>query len=1223
MNNPHSHPDLPRRGRSAFVRYATVFVVLSAVVVWFAPAIVMRTSLRDRLLDSALDDFNGRVEIGSSSVGWLSRIVLTDVTASDADGNELLQIPRISSEQTLWQLVSRPQQLGRFIAERPVCNIITWPGGSNLEEVLEQDDSVDEGDGDDSARTWEIVIDDALVRVRHRDGDQQSMLRDIDLVVTKVAGVRHPEIQFDATVVVPDKIQTDATQLVAAGSFSGYVNRAEPLPDGRPPQSETIQIRAKDVSLSAIETLALRYVADAILSGTLNGDITVERPVDVEEPSALIFGSGRIDGFAMSAPQLIGRDRLVVEQTLLKGRVDITADRVRFDAVQLDSDLGRLAATGDLILEPDSSATVGKDLKLTASVDLATIARRLPHTFSLRDDLELESGRAIATFDSMDSHGQQWQARLKAFDLAGRINEEPVRWDEAFAMHSLVSRVENRFSVDELKVQSGFVSASGSGDLANGSFNYAADLSKLRDKLAQFVAFDGASLSGKVTGQVAYDRSPDGRWTAKTSAVATDLAVTSSNDRGWRDDRLEVVISGSGADLSDGSRRLDTFAAKAVSGRDVIQLQLREPADMTQSVYPVDAEARGRLSTWLVRLSPWIKPRRAHSEADVNLVASGAISADAIEFDSLRGSFSGLAIDDENLSFREPRVTVDAAGGWNLRDHRLELSDARLQGESGKVEFKNFAWGSDDDGLGIVGRASIDADLGSLAPLLTSRSRRSRGRFDGRLTTRIEANPQGGQQIYSVRGRVDNFAYISTRTRPSKLSRFLNAQATASQRARWDESSIEFTGLADYNRAADELKIAGLKLVSSAVSILGRGTVSEFSGPRLAQIDGAIEYNLEEISQVVASLFDVPISLRGRGNREFRIKGSLENSSSALAIDSVEADDVEVSLLDSLRDVEAEFGLDWDQANIYGVTAGPGNVQVRLADQRVTTTPIDVAVHDGRLRIQPEVQFREEGAFVRLDGRSRLDEVRITPEVSREWLGYFAPMLADASEVDGLLSMQTRAAMIPLEDFSAADVLGELTIHRADARPGPSTWDLLNMLSQLQVLSRNVSEDRDGIRLTMPAQTVPFRVVRGQVHHRDLQFVAGKVALTTHGYVGLDQTIAVLAEFPLTRQILGSNRYLASLVGQPVRIPIRGTVARPVIDSTALAQLIQQLGQTAAQQYIGNAVQENLQRLIQKNDKADAIGRLLEGNPADGVNDLIESNLGDALEKNFGSFLKR
>ena len=74
MTEPILTPPAVPRKRRRFLRTAFVLLVLLLALVWFAPAIIARTTLRDKIVGMALKDFNGTVQSGGASMGWLSTV---------------------------------------------------------------------------------------------------------------------------------------------------------------------------------------------------------------------------------------------------------------------------------------------------------------------------------------------------------------------------------------------------------------------------------------------------------------------------------------------------------------------------------------------------------------------------------------------------------------------------------------------------------------------------------------------------------------------------------------------------------------------------------------------------------------------------------------------------------------------------------------------------------------------------------------------------------------------------------------------------------------------------------------------------------------------------------------------------------------------------------------------------------------------------------------------
>lgn len=133
-----SPPARPRRRfRRLFVAGGLFFLAL-AVVVWFAPAVVARTSLRDVVIARVFADLNGTPTAGGASLGWFAPVALTDVTVTDPDGKPALTAATVTSSKTLFALLGDLRDLGTFTIDQPVLTVACKPGDTNIERAIEK-----------------------------------------------------------------------------------------------------------------------------------------------------------------------------------------------------------------------------------------------------------------------------------------------------------------------------------------------------------------------------------------------------------------------------------------------------------------------------------------------------------------------------------------------------------------------------------------------------------------------------------------------------------------------------------------------------------------------------------------------------------------------------------------------------------------------------------------------------------------------------------------------------------------------------------------------------------------------------------------------------------------------------------------------------------------------------------------------------------------------------
>ena len=124
-----------RRGRRWLWGSLGTLGILAAVL-WFAPAIVAHTSLRQSIVSAALADFEGQVTVGAASLGWLSPLAAYDVTAVDTAGQPLAAAKSVRSEKSLLSTAVGTSRPGGFQVEQPELQLVLRENGSNLEDAL-------------------------------------------------------------------------------------------------------------------------------------------------------------------------------------------------------------------------------------------------------------------------------------------------------------------------------------------------------------------------------------------------------------------------------------------------------------------------------------------------------------------------------------------------------------------------------------------------------------------------------------------------------------------------------------------------------------------------------------------------------------------------------------------------------------------------------------------------------------------------------------------------------------------------------------------------------------------------------------------------------------------------------------------------------------------------------------------------------------------------------
>jgi hypothetical protein len=183
-------------------------------------------------------------------------------------------------------------------------------------------------------------------------------------------------------------------------------------------------------------------------------------------------------------------------------------------------------------------------------------------------------------------------------------------------------------------------------------------------------------------------------------------------------------------------------------------------------------------------------------------------------------------------------------------------------------------------------------------------------------------------------------------------------------------------------------------------------------------------------------------------------------------------------------------------------------------------------------------------------------------------LKFITPAVADATDARGAFSIELEGYHIPLSEPAKMEIAGRLTVHALEVAPGPMVREMAPLLTQVEP-----------VRIK-PQSVIPFRMVGGRIYHQGIEMQFSDLTIRTYGSVGLDQSLAVMAEMPIPPKWVASTPIAASLGNQVLRLPIAGTLSRPQLDRNELAKASRQLLGRAAQDTLQTQVGKQLERLL-------------------------------------------
>lgn len=1146
-------PQTPRR----WPRWLGGGLLLLAVLAWFAPALLVASGLTNSLVRSAAVDLKGELSIGGLSLGWLSPVHVFGVTLKDNQGDTVAHLGELESEKSLWALLTSGGRVGRITLRSPKVDLVLRPDGSNLEDVLRP------------------LLE--LESQGPKNIDLTLVIEDGEATIRDAATNRSWQVaKLDATVAVPAEL-VQPVAVNAAGDILGGASPGRLAVDAkivRPAGPNGVALPEKaglellNFPLEMLEPLAARVQPGAKLAGSLTTAFTARTEGAGQERKISFDGQASTTGLAVQLPAWKEPLRLQTLKAPLRGSVQ--GDVLSIEQLAVESEVGQIAAAGDLRLSEVAkgdwlAAVAGAPCEVAGRVDLAALARLLPGTLRVREGLVVQSGGVdwLLSGKPAAAGGYEWNGRVTTSELAAQQAGKLIRWTDPLVAEFLVRHDQQNFVVDRLECRSSFLQATGSGTLDQLSATANLDLDRLAAELGQFFDLGGAKLAGRGSARLQWQRDPQQQFTASMESKLVDFEWTRADGLPWIERELTAGANAKGRMNGVQLARIDTATATLAAAGGAATVQLVGPVNApgAASVWPMDLRLQGALEQWQPRLALFLPLEGWSLAGQCDLSAELVVGPSEVQLSALELAVQRLQAVSATRFISEPELRVTAAGKVQRDPLQLTISNADFTSSALQARAKDLRYQTVAGAPQLHGTLDYQGDLSRMNAWLRSPQAPAKVAYAGRLTGQLRGESSGDNATIELQSMIDNLAVTSTA--PS---------AGANAGPLWREPRVSLSARLAHDRAADALKLTAVELASGVLQLSAAGQLTELTTRRVVELNGKMNYDLAQLSRVLEPFWGTDLQLVGRESRNFQVRGPLAETTVASAP------------IGGWRQLEGAASFGWERANLLGLAVGPANFEVSTGRGMVQLKPVDLVVAQGRVLLSPRVRLSPEPAELLLDKGPVVQQVQLTEEICAGLLKYAAPALAGAAVAQGQLSVDLEGGRLPLADLGAGDLSGRLTIHSAQVRAGPVMQEMIWLAKQIQALLRK-QQLTDAVGGNEPLvkvsdNSVPFQLKDRRVYHEGLEIQVGEVTVRTRGSVGLDQSLALVAEVPIRSDWLKQAPRLAGLKNQTIRIPIAGTLNQPQLDRNAWQNLATQFLQGAVQELLRGEVERGLDRLL-------------------------------------------
>ncbi|MGL6073732.1 MAG: hypothetical protein ACRC8S_06180 [Fimbriiglobus sp.] len=991
-----------RRLRRLFWTFG-LLVVLLLVLVWFAPTIIAKTSLKDQFLATATKDMDGKVRIEGLTLGWLSPVEIEGLTIEDSAGQPAATIPKVQLSRNLLQLAQDATNLGTLTVSSPVIHLRTEPGKTNWETILAKYLTPDPNKPASPKPRLTVDVQDATLHVHEGSSEQ------------KLTGV---VVKVEMTGDEPMAVKVDIPKTAIHGHLLAEIGVSDKI---------TVKANVDDFSLSPLAPVVRRFSAGSVLEGQLTG----KTEVTYAENRATVSGEVAGKNLSLGGPWLQGDTIRLLDTKIQTAKLEASAEMFRTALVEMTCDVGSMKAKGEVHFnEPVEKLLKVPDQMIHAEIDAAKLANMMPKLLHLKAGTALQEGKINVRLDSTTKPtGTHWVGTIGTTALRGTKNGQAITWEKPLKVgFDMRLDEKQRPNFDQLQCEADFIGLAGRGHQEEFILMANVDLGILSQHLADFVEMGSSKFGGFA--EVSIENKMQGQ-TMNLAATAKikNGHYTDSAKRSFQEPELRIALNGKAQRDPAGPVRLDTGDINIVAGADDFNAKLLEPiADIrSPKTGKVDAKLTGQLSAWQARLAPF-----GFIPKEWVIAGQGPVTG-VVAFQETGATISKMRADMVNLKFfgagldvNEEKCKLEANGTWQSATNAVKLTDV-------VIHCDTIAWNEStvdvqpNGQIDIVG--NFTANLNRVQKILKlAKAADNSDAINGSAIGRAKVSLVGSAVDFSTDlVTINNFMYGN----PGKPT--------------WKEPWLKLQAQGKYDN--DTLSLAGFRAERDGMTASGSGGLSKISSTMDLDINGKLAYDLAKLEPQLRELLGPKTKVVGQGERNFAAAGPLGSPQGALVA------------------LKADGGVNWQQVQAYGFDVGPSELVAKLENGVLRATPISASFGGGTVKVQPTVTMNTPTMDLTLAPGKIVEKAQLNPEVLSNALGYAVPSLAGSTQASGLVSLDLQENRIPVSAPTTGTLKGKITMHNYTVTPGPLVTQVLEAIGAKQTSLKNEKEQIINVKM--------------------------------------------------------------------------------------------------------------------------------------------------------------
>ena len=1154
------------------------------LLLFLTPSMVSHSSIGRSYLIDYLGTQGLRADVASVRIGWLTPLRISDLKINGKAGSQIA-IEQLDLDLTVRDLIALPDDLGQINLRGVAVACSMNDGKCSLEDDFE---AFLDSDSQGSATLADVQLHDVTISMTASETNQRWTLT-----------------QSNASV----SITLLSTELSVAGVLSepngdhGSLQSSLKLTETANEKAEdrwSLDLSCESLPISISELLLTRFPDLAIGVPTkIHGDATGTISAAGNSNGSV---TATLQNFEIRNLTASGDDTRVWtnERATLNGKLTLEGERLVGEALSAHTDFA--SATIDGAFSRSFSLTGRNDNPLqwleaidgnaSAEVDMAALEQALPGLLPLRSDVTLESGRAIAHLASIPNGSQQQKKLHIDCDALRAVSRGREFTIDPITLTATVSSNDGQLMAEQFEWRSAFGTAIGSGNLESGSADFNIDFGQLTNMLLPIFDMTETRFAGNARGKVQWTSGDQDIWRLTGNGQTTNLLIQLPGGRNIQRNAMRASVEAEGRWHKNTLRELTRTNLIINSLGLDLNATLAEPINhlSQDSQLPFILKAEGRLDTMQGILDPWIPEDINQLAGNFSAEAKALIGLNQTTVTSGAMELTGSSFNYDQRRFQQPLVKIQFDGNYNWPANAMRARSITIASDAFSLAGQG-AVSTDEIDMELKYRANLDRIQGSLGQQIAASNVIQTVTFQPNADPPSDAwmvlgDCEGDISFRSIENDLiielssigQNIACLQPAAQHASVQtvgpwRQQNAKQQPEATVVWSEPNLTLDVRLRYQPASDTITAEQVQIAGDWFAANLSGDARWTTSSSELQLTGASRLKMNEVAQRFSNMADIDIRATGIHEADLNLQAVINDGG-----------DVEFALTTDLG---------WESGHIAGMEIGQALVPVILTETSFEVEQAQIPVNRGNLAFAGQLHYRPGPVWMHLEPGTAASSIQLTPEMTDRWLKYVAPLVANATRIQGTLGAQIDEATIVFDQPQQTQVIGRISIRKAEMTAGPLASQIIQGIGSLTSLTQGISnqlgpqlgpqpgpQPKTTNLVTLPPQTVDFSVRRGIVSHERLYLQLDRAQVITSGRVAFDGSLNMIAQIPLDTRWLG--RDLQQLAGQVVTLPIDGSISRPSLDSSSFRQIATQLGTQAVQSTAENYLQQQLNKGLDK-----------------------------------------